>query len=281
MNWVTGLPPGGDRSYNAFVFQRSQIHPEQCTNLYQLFGANSSFSTAYHPQTDDLAERMIQTFEEIVRIFCAYVLELKYCDGLTHDWCTILPELILAYRTSIHSSTNQTPASLKKVWNTRLPQDSLRKDLVEIHPTAYIFKVMLEKSYKECSKMHGELICICQRQMGQISCYSKLQIKLSKELIKKHPTLPVNLIKPYKSGDSESFPLRNNVPQHITPLKSSGTKKLAKVLKERKLKTKEVREYLVRYSDPTCGDKWLAEKDRPEAKKLLRRFRHTINENIT
>ncbi|MBW0514216.1 hypothetical protein O181_053931 [Austropuccinia psidii MF-1] len=63
------------------------------TNLHQLFGTKLSFSTAYHPQTDGLAERMIQTMEDMVRIFCAYGLELKYCDGFTHYWCTLLPAL--------------------------------------------------------------------------------------------------------------------------------------------------------------------------------------------
>ncbi|MBW0517894.1 hypothetical protein O181_057609 [Austropuccinia psidii MF-1] len=46
--------------------------------------------------------------------------------------------------TSIHASTNQTPAILEEGWNSKLPQDSLWKDLIGIHPTASSFKGMLE-----------------------------------------------------------------------------------------------------------------------------------------
>ncbi|MBW0543840.1 hypothetical protein O181_083555 [Austropuccinia psidii MF-1] len=91
---------------------------------------------------------MIQTLEDMVRTFCAYSLGFKYCDGLTHDLCTLFPGLELAYKTSINASTNQTPAILEKGWNPKLPQDSLRKDLVEVHPKSGSFKVMLDKARK-------------------------------------------------------------------------------------------------------------------------------------
>ncbi|MBW0544265.1 hypothetical protein O181_083980 [Austropuccinia psidii MF-1] len=94
------------------------------------------------------------------------------------------------------------------------------------------------------------------------------EVELSEELSNKHPTSPVSLIKPYKSGDAEKFPLRNKVPQHIPPVESSGTMKITKVLKERKLRSKKVREYLVRYSDPTCEDEFLEEKGITEATKF-------------
>ncbi|MBW0539516.1 hypothetical protein O181_079231 [Austropuccinia psidii MF-1] len=192
MDWVTGLPPGGDRSYNAFlvIFDRLsrtpiflQCHKDDtamdtalliwtrvasCTGIFtkiisdrdpkftsalwkslnQLFGTNLSFSTAYHPQTDCLAERMTETLEDMVRRFCVYSLEFKDCNGFTHDWCTLLPALELEYKTSIPSSTNQTPAILEKVWNPKLPLDSLRKDLVELHPMAASFKGIIEKARK-------------------------------------------------------------------------------------------------------------------------------------
>ncbi|MBW0562802.1 hypothetical protein O181_102517 [Austropuccinia psidii MF-1] len=172
MDWVTALPPGGDRSYNAclVLVDRNRKTPMllPChkdhtamdtaimiwnpvishtglfqiiisdrdpkftsalwTNLHNLFETKLSFSTAYHPPTDGLAERMIKTMEDMTRRFCAYGLEFKDSDGFTHDWCTLIPALELAYKTSIHSSTVKTTAMLEKGWNPRPPCDTLKKD---------------------------------------------------------------------------------------------------------------------------------------------------------
>ncbi|MBW0557104.1 hypothetical protein O181_096819, partial [Austropuccinia psidii MF-1] len=108
-----------------------------------------------------------------------------------------------------------------------------------------------------------------------------VEVKLSEELSNKHPTFSVSLIKPYKSSDAEKLPLRNKVSQVIPPIESSGIKKITKVLKERKMRTNKLREYLVGYSDPACEDELLVEKDIPEATKPSRRFRKTRNNNIT
>ncbi|MBW0503249.1 hypothetical protein O181_042964 [Austropuccinia psidii MF-1] len=147
MDWVTALPPGGDRSYKAclvlvYRYRKTPIflpcHKDDTaimiwskfishaglfqniisdrepnltsalwTNLHKLFGTKLSFSTAYHPQTDGLEERMIQTLEDMIRRFCAYGLEFKDYDGFTHYWFTLIPALELAYKTSIHSSTEK------------------------------------------------------------------------------------------------------------------------------------------------------------------------------
>ncbi|MBW0471995.1 hypothetical protein O181_011710 [Austropuccinia psidii MF-1] len=131
---------------NIISYRDPKLTSALCTNLHQLFWTKLSFSTAYNPQTDGLAERMIQTLEDMLRRLCAYAPEFKDCEGFTHDWCTLLPALELSYRTSIHTSTNQTPAILERGWNTNLPQDSLRKDLVEINTTAASFKGMLDKT---------------------------------------------------------------------------------------------------------------------------------------
>ncbi|MBW0522428.1 hypothetical protein O181_062143 [Austropuccinia psidii MF-1] len=126
MDWVTALPPGGDRIYNACLvlvdrYSKTPMflpcHKEDTAmdtainiisdrdpkftselwkNLHNLFGTKLSFSTAYHLQADGLAERIKQTLEDIMRRFCAYGLELKDSDGFTNDWCTLIPALELA-----------------------------------------------------------------------------------------------------------------------------------------------------------------------------------------
>ncbi|MBW0502437.1 hypothetical protein O181_042152 [Austropuccinia psidii MF-1] len=63
------------------------------TNVHRFFGTRLSFSIAYHPQMDGLAERMIQALENMIRRFCAYGLEFKDSDGSSYDWCTVIPAL--------------------------------------------------------------------------------------------------------------------------------------------------------------------------------------------
>ncbi|MBW0484610.1 hypothetical protein O181_024325 [Austropuccinia psidii MF-1] len=115
------------------------------THLNELLGTKLSLSTAYHPQTDGLAERMIQTLAHIIRTFGAYGLELTDSDGFTNYWCTRIPASELGYKTSVNASTGKTPTMLEKGWNPKLPVDTLKKDLVDIHPTSSIFKLFLDK----------------------------------------------------------------------------------------------------------------------------------------
>ncbi|MBW0491204.1 hypothetical protein O181_030919 [Austropuccinia psidii MF-1] len=326
MDWVTALPPGGDRSYNACLvlvdrysktpmflpchkddtamdtaimiwnkvishtglFQNiisdgySKFTSALWKNLNNLFGTKLSFSTAYHPQTDGLAERMIQTLEDMIRRFCAYGLEFKDSDGFTHDWCTLIPDLELAYKTSIHSSTVKTPEMLEKGYNTRIPYDTLKNDLVDIHPTARSFKLMLDntrhhanrcmqdsfdyakerwdKTHKPPNFKIGDLVLVSTLNFKNIKGPHKskdsfsepfmikalhvpnaVQLELTGELMNKHPTFPVSLIKPYSSSDKKLIPLRNKHPLEIPPLEAGGEKKIVKILKEIRTRNKKER----------------------------------------
>ncbi|MBW0507912.1 hypothetical protein O181_047627 [Austropuccinia psidii MF-1] len=163
MDWPTVLPSGGDRSYNAFLvlvdrYRKTPMflpcHEDDTAidtaimiwNKVIIHKGLFKNSITYHPQADGLAERMIQTLEYMIRRFCAYGLELKDSDGFTHDWCTVIPALELEYKKSIPSSTEKTPEMLEKGLIPRLPYDTLKKDLVDIHPIARSSKIMLEKA---------------------------------------------------------------------------------------------------------------------------------------
>ncbi|MBW0576129.1 hypothetical protein O181_115844 [Austropuccinia psidii MF-1] len=77
------------------------------TNHYDILGTKLPFSTAYHPQTNGLAERRIQTMEDILRRFCAYGMEYKDHEGYSHAWVTLLPAFQLDYNTNQHSTTGE------------------------------------------------------------------------------------------------------------------------------------------------------------------------------
>ncbi|MBW0573207.1 hypothetical protein O181_112922 [Austropuccinia psidii MF-1] len=159
MDWVTALPPGGDRSYNARLvlvdrYSKTPMflpcHKDDTAKDTAILIWDKVIShTAYHPQTDGLAERMIQTLEDMIRRFCSYGLDLKDSDSFTHDWCTLIPALQIAYKTSIHSSSGKTPEMLEKGWNQRLPYDALKKEYMNKRPT---IPVRLIKPYSSIEK---------------------------------------------------------------------------------------------------------------------------------
>ncbi|MBW0509085.1 hypothetical protein O181_048800 [Austropuccinia psidii MF-1] len=135
---------------------------------------------------------------------------------------------------------------LEKGFNSRLPYDALKRDLVDIHPTEISFKLMLDKarhhanrfmqdsfiySKERWDKIHkqpdfkvGDLVLVSTLNFDNIKGPKKLkdsfagpfmikalpgpnsvQLELIGELMNKHQTFPVSLIKPYSSIDKELF----------------------------------------------------------------------------
>ncbi|MBW0511568.1 hypothetical protein O181_051283 [Austropuccinia psidii MF-1] len=226
---------------------------------------------------------MIQTLEAMIRIFCAYQLEFEDSDGFTHDWCILIPAMELTFKTSIHYSTGKTPEMLEKGWNPRLCYDTLKKDLVDINPTASSFKLILDKARHHANrcmqdsfkfgkerwdKSHKppdfkivDLVLVSTLNLNNIKGPKKLkdsfsepfiikalhvpnavQLDLTGELMSKHPAFPARLIKPSSSSDKELFLLRKKNPLVIPPLEEGEEKKIAKVLKERRIRNKKGRE---------------------------------------
>ncbi|KAI7932930.1 hypothetical protein MJO28_017909 [Puccinia striiformis f. sp. tritici] len=94
-------------------------------NLFSLLGTKLAFSTAYHPQTDGLAERMIQTLEDMIRRYCAFGLQFK--DAL-HGPNAV--ELILAEGYDLKHPT--FPVSLLKKYVARGHEEPIPKPPVPV-----------------------------------------------------------------------------------------------------------------------------------------------------
>ncbi|MBW0567528.1 hypothetical protein O181_107243 [Austropuccinia psidii MF-1] len=231
---------------------------------------------------------MIQTLEDMIRRFCAYGSEFKDSDGFNHDWCTLIPALELAYKTSVHSSTGQTPA------NFNLMLDKVKHHAKQSMNEAFDYaKQKWDKSHKVPDFKVGDLVLASTLNFHNIKGLKKLkdsyvgpfvivslhgtnavQVELSGELENKHSTFPVSLIKPYQPADKELFPLRNPTPLTVPPVEQNEDKKIKKAIKERRLRGKNQRDYLVRYGNPVHEDEWLAESEIPDSDILLGRFRH-------
>ncbi|MBW0582620.1 hypothetical protein O181_122335 [Austropuccinia psidii MF-1] len=204
---------------------------------------------------------------------------------------------------------------LEKGWNPKLPVDTLKKDLVDIHPASSRFRLFIDRvrnhanesmndafeyAKQKWDKRHktpefkvGDLILVSTLNFNNIKGPKKfkdsfegpfiiealhgtneVQVELSGEFEKKHPTFPVGLVKHYTSSDKELFPLRNETPLEVPPLDQSEEKKVIKVLKEGRLRGKYEREYLVRYKNPQHEDEWIVAEKIPDSQNFLRIFRH-------
>ncbi|MBW0541628.1 hypothetical protein O181_081343 [Austropuccinia psidii MF-1] len=231
---------------------------------------------------------MIKKLEDMIRGFCTYGLEFKDYDGFTHDWCTLIPALEMEYKTSIHSSTGKTPEMLEKGWNPRLPYDTLKKDLVDIHPTPRSFKSMLEKARNHENRCMQDSFKYAKERWDKSHKPSDFKIGY---LVLVSTLNFTNIKGPKKVKDSfaGSFMIKalhgpNAVQLELTgelmnkhpafPVKEGEEKKIIKVLEERGTRNKKEREYLVRYRNPAQEDEWRLEKDITNADEILRRFRH-------
>ena len=84
-------------------------------DVCRLMGIVKTHTTPYHPQGNGLVERTNRTIKCILKAFV---------DQCRSDrWDEYLPQCMLAYRASIHSTTNYSPAFLRFGHELRMPID--------------------------------------------------------------------------------------------------------------------------------------------------------------
>ena len=97
----------------------SKVFQEFC----KILGIKSTMSTAYHPQTDGQTERVNQSLEQYLQIFCNHRQD---------DWVKLLSSAEFAYNNAAHESTGLSPFFIEYGYHPRMAPN-----LQEIldHPT--------------------------------------------------------------------------------------------------------------------------------------------------
>ncbi|KAI7961047.1 hypothetical protein MJO28_001536 [Puccinia striiformis f. sp. tritici] len=261
-------------------------------NLFSLLGTKLSFSTAYHPQTDGLAERMIQTLEDMIRRYCAFGLRFKDGEGYTHDWVSLLPALEYAYNSSVHATTGKTPFELEKGWVPHMPRDMLLSKAVTLHPSAERFQHMMLSAEKHASRF-GDRVLISTVNFQNLGGNRKLkdmfvgpffvkalhgrnavEVVLTEGYDLKHPTFPVSLLKKYITENDTTEVAVPLPPPVSDDTVNHGT--LSKILDEKltRIQGRDCRLYLTRFKNKSPDeDQWLLKESIKNADVLLRKFR--------
>ena len=102
------------------VMQR--LHTDQGRNfesavfkeIIDILGIKKTRTTPYHPQSDGLVERMNRTLKDILS---------KLVNERQDDWDRCLPQALLAYRSTVQTSTRFSPHFLMFGRETRIPVD--------------------------------------------------------------------------------------------------------------------------------------------------------------
>ncbi|MBW0583992.1 hypothetical protein O181_123707 [Austropuccinia psidii MF-1] len=231
-----------------------------------MLGTKLAFSTAYHPQTDCLAERMIQTMEDIIRRFGAYGMKYRDHKGYTHYWVTLLPELQLAYNTSQHSTTAK---DFHDMWKRACDTASRCIAEEKEYNKQRWDKYDMEPDFKE-----GDQVLVSTLNFNNLKGSKRMRIICS--ALYYHYTDREKCSGDFQTEEDE-FPSRkkNPTPQEIVEVEDSpGPVKTITKARKIRLNSKDQRQYFIRFKKQTGDkDKLLAENSIPDGNFTLRRLR--------
>ncbi|MBW0511654.1 hypothetical protein O181_051369 [Austropuccinia psidii MF-1] len=182
-----------------------------CTNLHNLFGTKLYLPTAHHPQTDGLAERMILTLEDMIRGFAGKTpakLEKGWSPTLPYntvkndlvDICPIASSFKLMLEKARHHANTFMQDSIKYAnerWdNNHKPPDLKIRHLVLVSTPNF-------KNIKGSNKLKDSFAG--PFMIKALHGPNAVRLELTGELMNKHPTFPVCLIKPFSQWTRNYF----------------------------------------------------------------------------
>ena len=139
----------------------SKLFRSLCSEL----GARRTSTMSCHPQGNAMIERTNQTIEQCLS---------KYIGQYQHEWTKFLPLVIMAYRSSIHSVTNYSPAYVVLGFPLSLPVEciySTPQTAIYATPTDYVFT--MKQKLQETRQLMREYMDVEQERQKQYYDRSK------------------------------------------------------------------------------------------------------------
>ena len=115
----------------------SQFISHFTRRLLELCEVTGNRSTAYHPQSDGQTERVNQTLEQYLRI---------YCDYQQDDWSQLLPLAEFVYNNAQHASTRVSPFFANYGYH---PRGTIKMATDSINPSAEALADKLRNTHQE------------------------------------------------------------------------------------------------------------------------------------
>lgn len=265
----------------------------------QLLRIKNSPSTAFHPQTNGLVERVNQTLEAYLRSFISYRQD---------DWCDLLPLAEFSFNNSLSASRDTTPFFANfgfhprhtlSVANTSIVPaaeshiDTLRREQDELKAQLAFAKDKMREYYDRFraptppSFKVGALVWLLRKNIATTRPSDKLdhrrlgpfkitgvvgssafRLALPSSMDTVHPVFHVSLLEPYHASDQ---PVHAPAPELASDVFAGATVLDSRVRYNRV-------EYFIRLHDrPVSENAWYAYSNLPASTRpLLRRF-HTAN----
>ena len=164
--------------------QGKQFQSLLFTEICDLMDIDKKRSTSFHPQTNGITERFNRTIEDMLS---------KFVSLNQRDWDEYLPLLLLAYRSSVHDSTKQTPYMMFFGRHALLPVD-----------------LLCCPSCTETKMPSHEYVLELQERLRKVHNIARNEMNKASDRQKKTYDHRVHVI-PYKEGDLVWLKLCNRV----------------------------------------------------------------------
>ncbi len=157
--------------------------------IMQLMGIKQTKTTAHHPQSNGLVERFNKTLKKMIKI---------WVNSQHSDWDVLLPFVLFAYNTSVHSILKETPYYLNFARQAKTTisdmTDSFDMRRVTVH--AYAHEVA-DKLKRVHDQVRDILARINDDRTNQINESEWLPLKVGDLVFLHQPNTPMNRSKKF------------------------------------------------------------------------------------